>query len=105
MVTTSLESDFCDKMNRIMMTLLQRQREQYVDENSSEEDGEQPGWRYNYEFNNADRAASDSSLVPSSYQTVQFPESWQHTSVVTQHSSHNLQVSHLYLTINSQKNI
>ncbi|XP_020256680.1 uncharacterized protein LOC109833426 [Asparagus officinalis] len=77
-VTTTLSSDFCDKMNRVVMMLLQRQGAQYADENFSEENVDQSTWRINYEFNNADQAASDASLVPSSYQTGHYPDSWQH---------------------------
>ncbi|KAG1347433.1 hypothetical protein COCNU_06G012620 [Cocos nucifera] len=79
-VSTSLASDFCDKMNRLILSFLQRQGHQSFDDNFAEDYEEQTLWRQNDEFQNADQVASaSSSLIPVPYQTLNHPESWQHT--------------------------
>lgn len=81
-VSTSLASDFRDRMDRLMLTLLRKQAQQcYYDENFAAEDEEQPVWRQNIEFHDANQVAS-SSLVPLPFQTVHHPGNWEQASVV-----------------------
>ncbi|XP_010928795.1 uncharacterized protein [Elaeis guineensis] len=88
-VSTSLASDFCDKMNHLILSFLQRQGHQSFDDNFAEDYEEQTFWRQNDEFQNADQVASaSSSLIPVPYQTLNHPESWQHTTF-RHHSSQN----------------
>ncbi|XP_039131031.1 uncharacterized protein LOC120267441 [Dioscorea cayenensis subsp. rotundata] len=80
-VSTSLASDFRDRMDRLMLTLLRKQAQQcYYDENFAAEDEEQPVWRQNIEFHDANQVAS-SSLVPLPFQTVHHPGNWEQASV------------------------
>ncbi|XP_010926869.1 uncharacterized protein [Elaeis guineensis] len=88
-VSTSLASDFCDKMNRLILSFLQRQAQQSFDDNYVEDYEEQTFWRQSDEFQNADQvASSSSSLIPMPYQTQHHLDRWQHTSF-RHHSSQN----------------
>ncbi|KAM0943740.1 putative transcription factor C2H2 family [Dioscorea sansibarensis] len=80
-VSTSLASDFRDRMDKLMLSLLRKQAQQcYYDENFAAEDDEQPVWRQNIEFHDANQVAS-SSLVPLPFQTVRHPGNWEQASV------------------------
>jgi hypothetical protein len=75
-VTTSLQSDFCAKMNQLILSLLQRQGQYNVDDNFGEEFTMRPYWRQKYELNNSEQIASaSSSLVPFQYHNNS--ENWQ----------------------------
>ena len=81
-VSTSLASDFRDRMDKLMLSLLRKQAHQcYYDENFAAEDDEQPVWRQNIEFHDANQVAT-SSLVPLPFQTVRHPGNWEQASVV-----------------------
>lgn len=94
-VSTSLASDFCGKMNQLILSFLHRQgQQQYHDSNNfTDYYEEQPFWRSNDELQNNDLVASaSSSLVPLSYQTFSNPNSQRHASL-TPHVPQNLLVS------------
>lgn len=77
-VTTSLQSDFCTKMNRLILSVLQQQGQYNVDDNFGEEYIMSPYWRQKYELNNSERIANaSSSLVPFQYHNN--PENWRST--------------------------
>jgi hypothetical protein len=77
-VTISLQSDFCTKMNRLILSVLQRQGQYNVDDNFGEEFTMRPYWRQKYELNNSEQiATSSSSLVPFQYHNNS--ENWQNT--------------------------
>ncbi|XP_020096043.1 uncharacterized protein LOC109715454 [Ananas comosus] len=91
-VSTSLASDFCGKMNQLILSFLHRQgQQQYHDSNNfTDYYEEQPFWRSNDELQNNDLVASaSSSLVPLSYQTFSNPNSQRHASL-TPHVPQNL---------------
>ncbi|KAJ0966215.1 hypothetical protein J5N97_027353 [Dioscorea zingiberensis] len=81
-VSTSLASDFRDRMDRLMLSLLRKQAQQSYYDNFAAEDEEQPVWRQNIEFHDANQVASSSSLVPLPNQTFYHPENWEHASLV-----------------------
>ncbi|KAJ3705399.1 hypothetical protein LUZ61_009104 [Rhynchospora tenuis] len=90
-VTTSLESDFCTKMNRLILSILQRQGQYDDDDNFGEEYTTRPYWRQKYELDNADHiAAGSSSLVP--YQYHKDSENWQSTTYTNNVSDNSVDV-------------
>ncbi|CAL9053499.1 uncharacterized protein LOC103982115 [Musa acuminata AAA Group] len=87
-VSTSLESDFCNKMNQMLLSFLQRQGKQGFDENFAENDEDHPCWQQNGEYQNTEQEASvSSSLIPLQYHTLHHQESWQHNSFAHQSSN------------------
>ncbi|KAJ4760656.1 RING/U-box superfamily protein [Rhynchospora pubera] len=90
-VTTSLESDFCTKMNRLILSILQRQGQYDDDDNFGEVYTTRPYWRQKYELDNADQiAAASSSLVP--YQYHKDSENWQSTTYTNNVSDNSMDV-------------
>ncbi|XP_078180633.1 uncharacterized protein LOC144574541 [Carex rostrata] len=90
-VTTSLQSDFCTKMNRLILSILQRQDQYNVDDNFGEEYAARPYWRQKYELNNADQiATASSSLVPFQYNNNS--ENWRITTFTNNVSDNSADV-------------
>ncbi|WOL07691.1 hypothetical protein Cni_G16438 [Canna indica] len=76
-VSTSLASDFCDKMNQLILSIIQQRAHQSFDENFEENNGDSPFWEQGY-HNGEQGESVSSSLVPLQYyHTQHHPESWQ----------------------------
>ncbi|URD97593.1 RING [Musa troglodytarum] len=71
-VSTSLESDFCDKMNQMLLSFLHRRYENFAENDE---------WQRNGEHQNTEQEASvSSSLAPLHYHTLHHQESRQRNS-------------------------
>ncbi|KAL5196497.1 hypothetical protein ABZP36_000009 [Zizania latifolia] len=86
MVSKSLESDFSNKMNHLLLTILCKQRQQLMIDDFEGYYDERLYWRQSDGHQNADQMASaPCSLAPVSHLSVQQQESWQHSSFEHQH--------------------
>ncbi|KAL5198123.1 hypothetical protein ABZP36_001635 [Zizania latifolia] len=84
-VSKSLESDFSNKMNHLLLTILRKQRQQHMIDDFEGYYDEPLYWRQNDEPQNVDQMVSaPCSLAPVSHLSVQ-QESWQHSSFEQQH--------------------
>ncbi|XP_021310357.1 uncharacterized protein LOC8077460 isoform X2 [Sorghum bicolor] len=85
-VSKSLESDFSNKMNQLLLTALQKQRQQQMMDDFGGYYDERMYWRQNDEIHDADKEASaPCSLAPVSHLGAHQQESWQHSSFGSQH--------------------
>ncbi|XP_052163427.1 uncharacterized protein LOC127780548 [Oryza glaberrima] len=83
-VSKSLESDFSNKMNNMLLTILRKQRQQHMIDDFEGYYDERLYWRQNDEPQNADqRVSAQCSLAPVSHLHQQ--EGWQHSSFEHQH--------------------
>ncbi|XP_073005024.1 uncharacterized protein [Typha latifolia] len=88
-VSTSLASDFRDKMNLLVLSFLHRRGQEHFGDNFAEDYETQPLQRQNNEFQIVDQdPCASSSLVPFRYQRIQHPDSWRHASIQP-HESQN----------------
>ncbi|XP_074556150.1 uncharacterized protein LOC141811968 [Curcuma longa] len=79
-VSTSLDSDFCNKLNTVVLSLLDRQRECCFDEDLTVNDEDHPFWQQNDEYHNSSKHVVD---IPSSSVTPQ-----NHTMCHSEHQKH-----------------
>lgn len=85
-VSTSLASDFCNKMNQLILSFIQR-RDQYCSDENFAENMDYPFWQQSIVYQNAEPIESDSSsMVPLQYYNLQTPEKWQNASFTGQSS-------------------
>ncbi|XP_062190190.1 uncharacterized protein LOC133893231 [Phragmites australis] len=85
-VSKSLESDFSNKMNQLLLTVLHKQRQQRMMDDFGGYYDELMYWRQNEEIQNADQVVSATcSLAPVSHPAARQQESWQHSSFGSQH--------------------
>ncbi|KAF0908200.1 hypothetical protein E2562_023825 [Oryza meyeriana var. granulata] len=85
-VSKSLESDFSNKMNNLLLTILHKQRQQRMIDDFEGYYDERLYWRQNDEPQNADQEVSaPCSLAPVSHLTIHQQESWQRSSFEHQH--------------------
>ncbi|XP_062187439.1 uncharacterized protein LOC133890850 [Phragmites australis] len=85
-VSKSLESDFSNKMNQLLLTVLHKQRQQRIMDDFGGYYDERMHWRHNDEIQNADQVVSaPCSLAPVSHLAAHQQESWQHSSFGSQH--------------------
>lgn len=85
-VSKSLESDFSNKLNQLLLTVLQKQRQQRMMDDFGGYYDERMYWRQNDEIHDADKEASaPCSLAPVSHLGAHQQESWQHSSFGSQH--------------------
>uniref|UniRef100_A0A0E0I165 RING-type domain-containing protein n=1 Tax=Oryza nivara TaxID=4536 RepID=A0A0E0I165_ORYNI len=83
-VSKSLESDFSNKMNNMLLTILRKQRQQHMIDDFEGYYDKRLYWRQNDEQQNADqRVSAQCSLAPVSHLHQQ--EGWQHSSFEHQH--------------------
>ncbi|KAG6529656.1 uncharacterized protein LOC122042597 isoform X1 [Zingiber officinale] len=86
-VSTSLASDFCNKMNQLVLSFIQRRDQYCSDENFAENSMDYPFWQQSLVYQNAEPIESDSSsMVPLHYYNLQAPEKWQNASFTGQSS-------------------
>lgn len=91
-VSKSLESDFSNKMNQLLLTALQKQRQQRMMDDFGGYYDERMYWRQNDEIRDADKEASaPCSLAPVAHLGAHQQESWQHSSFGSQHQHHDNQ--------------
>lgn len=106
-VSKSLESDFSNKMNQLLLTALQKQRQQRMMDDFGGYYDERMYWRQNDEIRDADKEASaPCSLAPVAHLGAHQQESWQHSSFGSQHQHHdnqNLLVSGLLFNVSRGK--
>lgn len=100
-VSKSLESDFSNKMNHLLRTVLQKQRQQRIMEDFGGYYDEPIYWRQNDQIQNTENVASaPCPLDPVSHLTAHQQESWQHSSFGSQHhDNQNFLVSELLLRV------
>ncbi|CAL5083065.1 unnamed protein product [Urochloa decumbens] len=91
-VSKSLESDFSNKMNQLLITVLRKQRQQRMMDEFGGYYDERIYWRQNDEIQDADKETSvPCSLPPVTHLGARQQESWQHSSFGSQHhDSQNL---------------
>uniref|UniRef100_A0A0D9WZ52 RING-type domain-containing protein n=1 Tax=Leersia perrieri TaxID=77586 RepID=A0A0D9WZ52_9ORYZ len=91
-VSKSLESDFSNKMNNMLLTILHKQRQQRMIDDFEGYYDESLYWRQNDEPQNTDQGVSAScSLAPVPRLDIHQQESWQHSSFEHQHhENHNI---------------
>ncbi|KAJ1290973.1 hypothetical protein BS78_02G283300 [Paspalum vaginatum] len=86
MVSKSLEGDFSNKMNQLLLRALHKQRQQRMMDDFGGYYDERMYWRQNDEIQNADKEASaPCSLAPVSHLGARQQENWQHSSFGSQH--------------------
>ncbi|WOK99746.1 hypothetical protein Cni_G08458 [Canna indica] len=94
-VSTSLESDFCDKMNQVILSFLHRRGKQIFDDDIAENHEDHLFWQQNDEYQNTKQDAPVASpLVPLQYQTLHHAENWCHTSYTHQPSQKDMDAMH-----------
>ncbi|KAG2637065.1 uncharacterized protein LOC120661387 [Panicum virgatum] len=85
-VSKSLESDFSNRMNQLLLTVLHKQRQQRMMDDFGAYYDERMYWRQNDEIQDADKETSaPSSLPPVTHLGARQQESWQHSSFGSQH--------------------
>ncbi|CAL5086619.1 unnamed protein product [Urochloa decumbens] len=91
-VSKSLESDFSNKMNQLLITVLRKQRQQRMMDEFGGYYDERIYWRQNDEIQDAGKETSvPCSLPPVTHLGARQQESWQHSSFGSQHhDSQNL---------------
>jgi protein neuralized len=104
-VSKSLESDFSNKLNQLLLTVLQKQRQQRMMDDFGGYYDERMYWRQNDEIHDADKEASaPCSLAPVSHLGAHQQESWQHSSFGSQHhDNQNLLVSEMLFNVSCGK--
>lgn len=92
MVSKSLESEFSNKMNQLLLKALHKQRQQRMMDDFGGYYDERMYWRQNDEIQNADNQASaPCTIAPVSHVGAHQQESWQHCSFGSQlHDNQNL---------------
>uniref|UniRef100_J3ML34 RING-type domain-containing protein n=2 Tax=Oryza brachyantha TaxID=4533 RepID=J3ML34_ORYBR len=85
-VSKSLESDFSNKMNNLLLTILHKQRQQHMIDDFEGYYNERLYWRQNDEPQNVNQEVSaPCSLAPVSHLGIHQQESWQHSTFEHQH--------------------
>ncbi|RLN32826.1 uncharacterized protein C2845_PM03G07430 [Panicum miliaceum] len=85
-VSKSLESDFSNRMNQLLLTVLHKQRQQRMMDDFGGYYDERMYWRQNDEIQDADKETSaPSSLPPVTHLGAHQQESWQRSSFESQH--------------------
>ncbi|KAG6509258.1 hypothetical protein ZIOFF_034651 [Zingiber officinale] len=89
-VSTSLGSDFCHKMNQLILSFVQRRDQYFFYENCAETNMDHPFWQQSVVYQSAKPVESiSSSIVPLHYYNLQNSENWPNTSF-TRQSSQNV---------------
>lgn len=82
----SLESDFSNKMNHLLLATLHKQRQQRMIDDFGGYYEERLYWRQNDEPQNEDQVVSaPCSLAPVSHLAAHHQQSWQHSSFEQRH--------------------
>ncbi|PWZ40614.1 hypothetical protein Zm00014a_042378 [Zea mays] len=104
-VSKSLESDFSNKMNQLLLIVLQKQRQQQMMDGFGGYYDECMYWRQNDEIHDAHKEASaPCSSAPVSHLGAHQQECWQHSSYGSQHhDNQNLLVSELLFNFSCGK--
>ncbi|XP_074564339.1 uncharacterized protein LOC141820878 [Curcuma longa] len=89
-VSTSLASDFCHKMNQLILSFVQRRDQYFFYENFAETNMDHPFWQQSVVYQSAKPVESiSSSMVPLHYYNLQNSENWPNASF-TRQSSQNV---------------
>jgi protein neuralized len=104
-VSKSLESDFSNKMNHLLRTVLHKQGQQRIMDDFGGYYDERMYWRQNDQIQNTEHVVSaPCSLDPVSHLAAHPQETWQRSSIGSQHhDNRNFLVSLLLFNICSGK--